>query len=89
VTTSRDLVEIGHAIIHCPRCGVPRHVPVAAACRPIATDKTKTFRTYLNGEEIGQIYIEVKNLPDGHRCGPKPGKPEPGNLKAVRAAVSA
>lgn len=89
MTTSRDLVEIGHAIIHCPRCGVPRHVPVGAACRPVAGPRTVTFHIKNGAEEVGQIYMEIRHLPDGHRCGPKPGKPAPGNLKAVRAAVSA
>lgn len=67
-----ELVNIGHAMIACPRCGTPRHVPVAARCVPFADATTKTFRAILGGEQVGEVHLEVKHLPDGHTCGDRP-----------------
>ncbi len=67
-------VEIGHAIVHCPRCGTPRHVPVTARCVPVAdrTTLAVTFRARLHGEQVGEVHVQIKHLPDGHRCGKRP-----------------
>ena len=78
-----DLVAIGYAIIPCADCDTPRHVPVGAACYPGPTGGAKAFRIKREGGEIGRAYVEMRALPDGHRCGPKRGKPAPGYLKVV------
>jgi hypothetical protein len=71
------LIEIGHAIIACPSCGTPRHVPVAALCVPFADATTKTFRALLRGEQVGEIHVQIKNMPDRHTCGTQQPKPTP------------
>lgn len=78
-----DFVEIGHAIITCPRCRTPRHVPVGARCVPFADNTTKAFRAVMNGEQVGEIHLQIKHLPDGHRC---QWKPPERTLRPVRPA---
>jgi len=75
-------VEVGHAIITCPRCGECRHVPIEAVCRPVAGPDTKAWRAVLNGDTVGQIHLAVRHRPDGHRC--RPGSTPQQGLRLVR-----
>lgn len=66
------MAEIGHMVVPCPRCAVPRHVPFDAKIQPFPMPGTWAFQVRRGEEVLGQVHVLVTALPDKHACGTRP-----------------